>query len=66
MIEINKDGIIDDYIEVPCPTCQGKKSIPDAKYFGVPMGYCGANGERSPHIPCRTCNATGWIKKKNN
>jgi len=33
-----------------CPTCRGKGSIPDPKYIGVPMFYCGPNGERCPTL----------------
>lgn len=62
--EITNDGILNtNVIEVVCPTCQGFGSIPDPQYKNMPMAYCGYHGERSPHIPCRTCDSIGWIKK---
>jgi hypothetical protein len=35
--------------------CHGKGSVPDPKYFGQLMAYCGMNGERSPHTTCPNC-----------
>jgi len=52
-------------IEIPCPTCGGKGTIPDPKPCG-PMGYAGPNGENWPHIPCRTCGGTGWVIQESN
>jgi hypothetical protein len=50
-------------MKVLCPTCNGKGSIPDPKYYGVPMLYVGPNGESCPEIWCQTCSGTGWIEK---
>lgn len=65
-ITVTSTGVIEniDLIDVLCPTCGGKGTIPDPQYFGRMMGYCGPNGERSPHCQCRTCVGTGWIKTK--
>lgn len=54
-------AVDENKVEVPCPTCKRKGRVPDPKYFGIPMGYCAPNGDRVPHIPCRTCNGEGWI-----
>lgn len=59
--EMIKD--ISSKAEVPCPTCHGKGSIPDPQTIGKMMGYCGRNGERSPHVICRTCSGRGWVLK---
>ena len=44
-----------------CPTCGGNGSIPDPKYYGVPLLYCGPNGEGCPYIICQTCWGSGWV-----
>ena len=46
-----------------CPTCNGKGSIPDPKCIGIPMAYCGPNGERCPEVMCQSCNGSGWIEE---
>jgi|GEM_PF-4355461 len=64
-MNITQDGEIRKNIssekEVLCPTCHGKGTIPDPQYIGVVMGYVGRNGERFPHINCRTCAGQGWV-----
>lgn len=47
-----------------CPTCNGKGSINDPQYLGVPMMYCGKNGETCPQTTCQTCNGEGWIGRR--
>ncbi len=66
-VVITSNGIVNNAnngVEIPCPTCKAKGSIPDPKYFGKMMMYCGPDGERVPHISCRTCSGSGWIFTK--
>lgn len=49
---------------VICPTCSGKGTINDPKASAGNMGYSGTDGERHPQVPCRTCQGTGWVDKK--
>ncbi len=44
-----------------CTVCGGKGSVPDPKYFGQAMMYCGPNGERSPHITCPNCHGEKFV-----
>jgi len=48
-------------MKILCPTCHGKGSIPDPKLVGVPMGYCGPNGEGCPDVFCQSCGGSGWV-----
>lgn len=61
---VTSNGIIADVsggAEIPCPTCGMKGRVPDPKCFGKVMMYSHPNGDRVPHITCRTCNGTGWV-----
>ena len=48
-------------MQVVCPTCGGRGSIPDPKCLYRPMCYVGPNGESVPHVMCWTCCGQGWI-----
>lgn len=62
--EVTANGIVTNArngMEVPCPTCHRKGRVIRADCIGVPMSYCGPNGERFPMETCRTCSGTGWV-----
>lgn len=48
-------------MQVLCPTCHGRGSIPDPAFTCATMNYCGPNGQTVPHTFCRTCGGSGWI-----
>lgn len=52
-------------MNVLCPTCGGKGSIPDPKLQGQAMCYYNPHtGDSFPHVTCQTCDDSEEVSEE--